>query len=448
MKNIFYLTCILTLTLAKAILAEKGTHAKTMHNQTQRSPRSSTSSSSPSSSLTGNSSQPKTATGESTSKDATSTNNCAECTGDPISADKQGKFEVEAQEKGILMNTLSVNSRFAFTNWDFNFSPAIQNQSIFFPTYELDLNFLGFEFSYMTTLPPQPANMFREIPLLGQENTLRNSVMEYLRLGAFPLTFMENPLLKNLIAIEFKKTTKSTTVIANQNIYYFPYATYPGLTEQDSDLGTIFYEQKAAGSQLSYSIKERDWLFTIGLFALRVGYFDLNYSKPYQMDADIYQGNLFLERRVYLFEGQATGQGLMVGLQNLYFPNWDTRRFYFASPDMLADGFFWGLKELGFYWGSGNIYLQNNLDLVEKYRAFYQGETGHEPSVSFQRQVVHAVIGYRFSRHFRVFAEYRYANYTLTLKDSYNDGTYNYFLNHAINRDTIQQLAINLTVGF
>ncbi len=348
----------------------------------------------------------------------------------------------------MATNSLSVNSRIAFTSWNFNFSPAIQNQSNFFPTYELDLDFLGLEFSYLTTLPPQPASLFREIPVLGQENTTRNSVMEYLRLGAFPLTFMENPFLKNLFSVEFRKTTKSTTITTNQNLHYFPFATYPGLTQQDSDLGTIFYEPKAAGSKLAYSIKERDWLFTIGLFALRLGYFDLNYSKPYQMDADIYQGDILIDRRIYLFEGQATGRGVMIGLQNLYFPNWDTRRFYFAQPDTLADGFFWGLKELGFYWGTGSIRLQNNIDLVEKYRAFYLGETGHEPSVSFLRQIFHAVIGYKFSRHFKVFAEYRYANYSLALKDGYHDSTYNYFLNHAINKDTIQQFAINLTIGF
>lgn len=59
------------------------------------------------------------------------------------------------REKGIATNNLSVNSRIAFTNWNFNFSAAIQNQNIFFPTYELDLNIFGLEFSYMTTLPPE-----------------------------------------------------------------------------------------------------------------------------------------------------------------------------------------------------------------------------------------------------------------------------------------------------
>lgn len=467
MKYPLYLTCFLVLTLPMVIPAEKGTRAKTMRNQTQRTPQSAPSQRSPSSQPPANrtydpgpsrttstpGSQPRysdpsqTAKSEPTSESAPSADNCAGCSVDDIPADKQKKFEAETQKKDFLTNSLSVNSRVAFTNWDFNFSPAIQHQSIFFPTYELEIHALGLEFSYLTALPPQPDTLFREIPILGQENTARNSVMEYLKLGALPLTFMENPLLKNLLAVEFRKTTKSTTVTANQKLYYFPYTTYPGLTEQDSDLGMIFYEQKAAGSKLSYNIKERDWLITIGLYALRLGYFDVAYSKPYQMDADIYQGDVLIDRRVYLFEGQATGRGFMVGLQNLYFPNWDTRRFYFASPDTLADGFFWGLKELGFYWGSGSIRLQNSLDLVEKYRAYYQGETGHQPSVSFLRQIFHAVIGYKFNQHFKVFAEYRYANYSLSLQDSYSDDTYNYFLNHAINRDTIQQLAINLTIG-
>ncbi len=372
---------------------------------------------------------------------------CALCT-DEGPQDPQSKFEKTVKEKGSPVKYLSVNSRIAFTNWNFNFSPAIQYESTFFPTYELDLNAFGFEFSYMTAIPPQPANLFREIPLVGQENTLRNSVMECLRLGVLPLTFMEHPLLKNLLAVEFRKTTKSTTIVAAQNLYYFPYATYPGLTQQDSDLGMIYYEQKPAGTRLSYNIKERDWLVTIGLWALRMGYFDINYSKPYQMDAEIYQGNTLIDRRVFLFEGQATGRGFMIGLQNLYFPTWDTRRFYFTTPDLLADGFFWGLKELGFYWGSGSILLQNNLDLVEKYRAFYQNETGRSPSVSFARQVFHVVIGYKFNHYFKTFIEYRYANYSLALKDSYEDAANSYFLSHALNRDTVQQFGINLTVAF
>lgn len=471
MKKLFYLTCFLLLIFAQAVLSEQGTRAKTMRNQTQRSPRNSPgppSSPSPSSrpapsrpsypdsSKTHNkpASQPEYGNpsadrkDETTTEDAITAENCTECDADDIVADKQKKFESKADEKSLFAKNLSVNSRIAFTHWDFNFSPAIHNQSKFFPTYELDINFLGFEFSYLTTLLPQPAGLFREIPILGPENTARNSLMEYLRLGAMPLAFMENPLLRNLFSVEFKKTTKTATVTANQNLYYFPFTTYPGLTIQDSDLGTIFYEQKTAGSQLSYNIKERDWLMTVGIYAFRIGYFDVNYSKPYQMDADIYQGDTMIDRRVFLFEGQATGRGLMIGLQNLYFPNWDTRRFYFASPETLADGFFWGLRELGFYWGSGTIRLQSNIDLVEKYRAFYQGETGHEPSVTFLRQIFHVVVGYKFNRHIRVFAEYRYANYSLALIDNYADATYNYFLNHAINRDTVQQLAVNLTVAF
>lgn len=467
MKNWFVPAFYLMLVFVLAIPAEKGTRAKTMRNQTQRTPHNSagppppasrpppgrpsdTGSTRPSGSpgtRPGYSDPSETGKAPSDSAGAASDDNCTGCSGDDAPADKQRKFET-AQKTDFLTNTLSVNSRVAFTRWDFNFSPAIQHQSIFFPTYELEINAFGLEFSYLTALPPQPDTLFREIPVFGQENTARNSVMEYLKLAALPLTFMENPLLKNLVGIEFRKTTKSTTVTANQKLYYFPYTTYPGLTEQDSDLGLIFYEQKAAGTKLSYNIKERDWLITVGLFALRFGYFDVAYSKPYQMDADIYQGDVLIDRRVYLFEGQATGRGLMIGLQNLYFPNWDTRRFYFASPETLADGFFWGLKELGFYWGSGSIRLQNDLDLVEKYRAFYVGETGHQPSVSFLRQIFHAVIGYKFNRHFKIFAEYRYANYSLTLKDSYSDDTYNYFLSHAINRDTIQQFAINLTIGF
>ena len=476
MKIRFYLACYLVLAPAWSTWAEQGTRAKTMRNQTQRTPRSSPSPSSPSprpapsrtfdpapsrtpspgpSRNTGTSGsqprytgQPETGKSESTVNDETSADNCTGCSGDDVSADKQNKFEAEAQKSDFLSNTISVNSRVAFTNWNFNFSPAIQHQSIFFPTYEMEINAFGLEFSYLTTLPPQPDTLFREIPILGQENTARNSVMEYLKLGALPLIFMENPLFKNLLAVEFRKTTKSTTVTANQKLYYFPYATHAGLTEQDSDLGLIFYEQKPAGTKLSYNIKERDWLITVGLYALRLGYFDVAYSKPYQMDAEIYQGDVLIDNRIFLFEGVATGRGFMVGLQNLYFPNWDTRRFYFASPDTLADGFFWGLKELGFYWGTGNIRLQNNLDLVEKYTAFYKSETGHQPSVSFLRQIFHAVIGYKFNRRFKVLLEYRYANYSLALIDSYSDDTYNNFLNHAINRDTVQQLAVNLTIGF
>jgi len=390
------------------------------------------------------------ATTDSKIKETPASERCTHCVSgeEEVVYDNQKKFEIEAERKETPKNNLWVNSRIAFTSWDFNFSPAIQYESVFFPTYEMDLRFFGLEFSYMTTLPPQPANLFRDISIIGQENTARQSLMEYMRLAALPLTFMDHPLLKNLLAIEFRKTTKSTVITANQNLYYFPYATYPGLTVQDSDLGTIFYEQKAAGTRLGYNIKERDWLFTAGIYAFRIGYFDVNYAKPYQMDADIYQGNTLIDRRVYLFEGQATGRGLMVGLQNLYFPPWDTKRFYFTTPDLLADGFFWGLKELGFYWGSGTINLQNGIDLVEKYRLFYQNETGHKPSVSFLRQIVHFVVGYKFNRHFRLFIEYRYANYSLALKDSYEDTSYNYFLSHAISRDTIQQIAVNLTVGF
>lgn len=355
---------------------------------------------------------------------------------------------MEALSREFVLNTLSVNSRVAFTSWDFDFSPAIQYQSKFFPTYELDLNFLGFEFSYLTTFPLQSTNLFREIPIIEQKGFLRNSLIESLSLNAYPLMFMKDPLMKNLLSVEFRKTTKSTTILASQNLYYFPAATSPGLTEQDSDLGTIFYDQKPAGTLLSYTIKERDWLFTLGFYALRVGFFDLSYSKPYQMDADIYENDRLIDQRVFLFEGQATGQGLMVGMQNLLFPTWDTGRFHFSPPDSIATGFFWGLKELGVYWGTGNIRLQNNIDLVEKYTAFYQDENGHEPSVSFLRKVFHPMIGYKFNRHFRLFFEYRYVSYSLTFEDRYQNDTYNYFLSHAINKDTIQQFAVNLTVGF
>lgn len=462
----------LTPIISHVLFAEAGTRAKTMRNETQRTPKSAPSSpapaprpsysppSSPPPSYSAPNpprSEPKYADEKvstdgkplSAEKQKSETKPCSQCSSEAeVVYDKQQKFEITAQEKGLLTNNISINSRLAFTSWDFNFSPAIQYQSTFFPTYELDLNAFGLEFSYMTTLPPQPGDLFREIPILGQENAARQSVMEYLRLAALPLNFMDHPLLKNLIAVEYRKTTKATVITANQNLYYFPYATYPGLTAQDSDLGTIYYEQKAAGSKLAYSIKERDWLFTVGAFAFRIGYFDVGYAKPYQMDADIYQGDILIDRRVFLFEGQADGRGLMIGIQNLYFPNWDTRRFYFTTPDLLADGFFWGLKELGFYWGTGSIRLQNNIDLVEKYREFYQGETGRDPSVSFLRQVFHAVVGYKINRHFKVFVEYRYANYSLALRDSYEDESYNYFLNHAINRDTIQQIAVNLTVAF
>lgn len=467
MKKRFYLSCVLAFIFTGTISGEQGTRAKTMRNQTQRSPKSTPSappsysppspsrpSYDPGPSRSNGSSQPRTEHSESpeprgNKSEANTTelvDNCTQCKDVETPVDKQRKFENEADKKSHLTNNITVNSRIAFTNWDFHFSPAIQHQSTFFPTYEVDINVLGLDFSYLTALPPQPKDLFREIPII--DNTASGSLMEYLKLGATPLIFLENPLLKNLLAIEYRKTTKSTTITANQKLYYFPYTTYAGLTAQDSDLGLIFYEQKAAGSKLSYTIKERDWLFTIGIFALRLGYFDLSYSKPYQMDADIYQGNTLIDQRIYLFEGQAMGRGLMVGLQNLYFPNWDTKRFYFTTPDLLADGFFWGLKEAGFYWGTGSIRLQDNLDLAQKYRAFYQNETGHEPSVNFLRQVIHVVIGYKFNRHFIAFVEYRYSNYSLALRDSYSDDTFNYFLSHAINRDTVQQFAINLTVGF
>ena len=441
-----------------------------MHNQTQRQRKnetSSTQSSAPAGQPHQESTQYKPPLGDKNSrqkqsdshnepinlppvKDADPNTPCKHCVSADFEEDKdhQARFELEVAQKGNQVKGLSINSKLALTNWNFHFGPAIQYQNTVIPTFEMDLSYFGFDFSYMTTLSPQPSDLFRDLSILGNENAARPSAMEYLRLGALPLVFFENPLLKNLIAIDFRKTTKSTTVVANQNLYYFPYETYSGLTPQDSDLGTIFYEQKPAGSRLAYQIAERDWLFTLGFLALRIGYFDLNYAKPYQMDADIYQGSILIDRRAFLFEGQATGRGLMIGLQNLYFPTWQTTRFYFTSPELLAEGFFWGLKEVGFYWGSGSISLQNGIDLVEKYKSFYANETNREPTVVFLRQIFHGVVGYKFSRNFRVFLEYRYANYSLALKDSYEDESYNYFLTHAINRDTIQQLALNLTVAF
>ena len=465
MRFVLIRACIFL--LGGALCAEAGTRAQTMRNQTQRTPKSAPSSPAPSyspppsrtpdySAPSPPRSQPRYADDKPVADEKSGSTPCTTCSSgnsvdsstEEVVYDKQKKHESEPQQNTSWLNGISVNSRVAFTSWDFNFSPAIQYQSVFFPTYELDLNVFGFEFSYLTTLPPQPGDLFRALSIIDQENAARQSVMEYLRLAAMPLQFMDHPLLRNLIAVEFRKTTKATIITANQNLYYFPYNTTPGLTAQDSDLGMIYYEQKAAGSRLAYSIKERDWLFTVGVYAFRIGYFDLNYAKPYQMDADIYQGDTLIDRRVFLFEGEARGRGLMIGIQNLYFPNWDTRRFYFAAPEQLADGFFWGLKELGFYWGTGSIGLQNGIDLVEKYREFYRGETGRDPSVSFLRQVFHGVIGYKINRYFKVFIEYRYANYSLALRDSYEDESYNYFLNHAINRDTIQQIAVNLTVAF
>lgn len=460
MRMLFGLFLVAVLVAPAEILSEKGTRARTMHNQTRSSPKSSSSShsssrsshssSSPSShrqqSSSTSSHRPSSSSGSSTTKDysvspgTTVGESCPGCSYDYVPP--------EPVKRDFVKNLVSLNSKVALTNWDFHFSPAIQYQSAYFPTYELDLNILGFEFSYLTTFPLQSSNLYREIPVIEQRSAARNALMESLSLATYPLMFMDDPLLRNLLSVEFRKTTKSTTIRASQNIYYFPASSSPGLTEQDSDLGTIFYDQKPAGTELSYTIKERDWLFTIGFYALRAGFFDLSYTKPYQMDADIYQGDQLIDQRVYLFEGQATGQGFMIGLQNLYFPLPDKSRFYFSAPDSLDDGFFWGLKELGFYWGSGNIRLQNGIDLVEKYRAFYQNETGHDPSVSFLRLVFHPVMGYKFSRHFKVFAEFRYVNYSLSLLDSYEDASYNYFLNHAINNDTIKQFAINLTVGF
>lgn len=368
---------------------------------------------------------------------------CHEC-----SASTAPAIPENISTKDFVLNSISLNSRVALTNWDFNFSPAIQYQSKFVPTYELDLDIFGFQFSYLTTIPLQSKELFRESPILGQKGDLRNPLIESLNLSVYPLFFLKGPLWQNLLAIDYRRTAKSTTIRTNQKIYYFPAATSPGLTEQDSDLGTVFYDEKPAGTQLAYAIRERDWLFTIGFYALRVGFFDLSYSKPYQMEADIYQGDQLIDQRVFLFEGQATGQGLMIGLQNLYFPTPDTGRFYFTSPERQENGFFWGLKEMGIYWGAGTMRLQNNIDLVEKYKEFYQAENGRTPEVSFLRLVFHPMIGYKFSRHFKVFIEYRYVNYVLTLEDKYEDGNYNYFLNHALNRDTVQQFAINLTLGF
>lgn len=475
MKYSFGKVLILLLIISNSIFSERGTRARTMHNRTQSSPRSSPSSSSsrPSSyrptpsrppSPSGNtnprprpsdstapqneryySSELNTGEEESSVAYETSGEPCATCT-------NYSSEEFTASEdisRDFVLNSLSVNSRLALTSWDFHFSPAIQYQSKFVPTYELDLNLMGFEFAYMTTLPFQSTGVFREIALIEQKNTFGNSLIESLNFSSYPLIFMKNPILKNLLSIEYRRSAKSATVVANQKLYYFPATTSPGLTEQDSDLGLIFYEEKPAGSQLSYNIKERDWLVTIGFYALRIGFFDMAYSKPYQMDADIYDLNdRLIDQRVFLFEGQATGQGLMLSLQNLFFPTWNIDRLHFSTPDQLAAGFFWGLKEMGIYWGSGSIRLQNGIDLVEKYRAFYQNETGHEPSVAFFRKVFHVMIGYKFNAQFRLYAEYRYTDYSLTLEDSYQDGSYNYFLNHAINRDTIQQFAINLTSTF
>jgi hypothetical protein len=453
MRKFFVLLFILTLIVSASIWPEKGTRARTMHSQTRSSPKSSSGSHSSShssssssrsspSSTSGSTYRPQSSgTSSRTDYSTTPSGSCPDCSYDNIDE------EARKEKKDFVMNKISVNSKVAFTSWDFHFSPAIQYQAAFFPTYELDLNVFGFEFSYLTTFPLQSSNLFREIPVIDQKTVSRSALLESLTLAAYPLMFLEDPLLRNLFAVEFRKTTKSTTIRAAQTLYYFPATTSPGLTEQDSDLGMIFYDQKAAGSELSYTIRERDWLFTVGFYALRAGFFDLSYSKPYQMDADIYRDDVLIDRRVYLFEGQATGQGFMISLQNLYFPNWDTSRFHFSAPDQLENGFFWGLKELGFYWGTGSIRLQNNIDLVEKYKEFYQNESGHEPTVSFLRLVFHPVIGYKINRHFKLFIEYRYANYSLSLEDNYEDASYNYFLNHAINRDTIQQFAINLTVG-
>ncbi len=446
---------------------EEGTRAKTMRNQTQRQEKRNTSQPQPAAQTypdrtdynrppesrplpSGYSDHSNSRKDDLPIKEANHDTPCKHCISEESDEvlDHQARYELEIKKKGNQTKKLSVNSKFALTNWNFHFSPALQYQSAYFPTFEMDLNYLGFDFSYMTTLSPQPADLFKDLSLIGDTNNTRQSAMEYLRLGAMPLVFFENPLLKNLLTVDFRKTTKSTTVVANQSLYYFPYETYPGLTLQDSDLGNIFYEQKAAGSRLAYNIAERDWLIAVGFLALRIGYFDLNYAKPYQMDAEIYQGNVLVDRRVYLFEGQATGRGLMVGLQNLYFPTWDTKRFYSTSQDLLANGFFWGLRELGLYWGTGTIRLQNGIDLIEKYQAFYAGETGREPSVTFLRQIFHGVVGYKISNTFRIFLEYRYANYSLALQDRYEDAAYNYFLNHAINRDTLQQLAINITISF
>ncbi|WP_041948561.1 hypothetical protein [Turneriella parva] len=446
------------------VFAEAGTRAKTMRNETQRRPKQQdaaparqnysypAANDAPSSAPAfqpRDSNRVPSAAKLPPVKEADPSRLCEHCVSEefPVLLDNQALHEQEVREKGMQTNGLSVNSRFALTSWNFNFSPAISYASTFFPTFELDVSYLGLDFSYMTTLAPQPSDLFRDLSIIGSEPA-RQSAMEYLRLGALPLVFLKNPLLRDLIAIDFRKTTKSTTIVANQNLYYFPYETQPGLTAQDSDLGTIYYEQKSAGSRLAYNIAERDWLFTIGFMVFRTGYFDVSYAKPYQMDADIYAGNVLIDRRVYLFEGQASGRGLMISLQNLYFPTWQTKRFYYANQELLARGFFWGVKELGLYWGSGTIRLQNGIDLVEKYRAFYAGETGRDPTVVFSRQVAHFVMGYRFTNNLLFAVEYRYSNYSLALRDSYDDAEYNYFLNHAINRDTVQQLAVNLTVTF
>lgn len=468
---------LLMLIQSNTILSERGTRARTMHNHTQRSAHSSGSSRPSVSSYRPYSSgstpgsshvpayrhqpparvEPAVITSippELAGVTETAPESASPQVAEPAtrsvsdSAGTAAAKEAQLSARDLALNHISLNSRVAFTSWDFNFGPAIESRTVFLPTYELDLNLLGLEFSYLTTTPLGSSNLFREIPVIDQKNILHNSNMESLGFTAMPLMFLSDPLWKNLIAVEFRKTTKAATVKANQKIYYFPAASSPGLTGQDSDLGMIFYDEKAAGTQLAYTIRERDWLFTLGFYALRVGFFDLSYSKPYQMDADIYQGEQLVDRRIFLFEGQATGQGFMIGVQNLYFPNWQVGRFQFAAPDGLAPGFFWGLKELGLYWGSGNIRLQNNIDLVEKYREFYQGENGREPTVTFLRQVFHIMVGYKFNRHIRAFVEYRYVNYSLALEDNYDDGAYNYFLNHAINRDTVQQVALNVTVGF
>jgi len=473
MKKIISTVFIVLVFLSNAVEARAGTRARTMQNQTVRSPRSSTGSGgyrSPSYRSTSeykparpptynnnpderphngfSSGTPADTDYELRSAPAKHSDSCQTCTTDNTAPSDASLLNTSQLTREFFLSTLSLNSRVAFTSWDFNFSPAIENKSALFPTYELDLRIFGTEFSYLTTVPLQSGNLYREIPAIEERNLLRNTLMESMSFGAYPLMFMKDPLISNLLSFEYRKTTKSTVIRANQAFDYFPAASNPSLTAQDSDLGTIFYTQKAAGTELAYTIKERDWLFTIGFYALRIGFFDLDYTKPYQMNAELYEGDILVERRVYLFEGQASAQGLMIGLQNLLFPTWETSRFQFSSPERLAAGFFWGLKELGVYWGTGNIRLQNGIDLIEKYRSFYLEENGHEPTVFFSRTVFHSFVGYKFNRYFKLFLEYRYVNYALGLEDSFSDAEFNYFLSHAINRDSIQQIALNLTVGF
>lgn len=171
------------------VFAEGGTKAKTMRNETQRQRKQQNVAQEPEN-------DPRPAANDAPSsapiyqprdsnrvpaaanlppvKEADPSRLCEHCVSQesPVLLDNQALHEQEVREKGMQTNGFSVNSRFALTSWNFNFSPAISYASTFFPTFELDVSYLGLDFSYMTTLAPQPSDLFRDLSIIGTSHRL------------------------------------------------------------------------------------------------------------------------------------------------------------------------------------------------------------------------------------------------------------------------------------